>query len=830
MLTKSWWPVAILLIVSASTLRAQSNPADAPSTTQKPPARADNSERSYTLQPGEDPHNELVSPFLKHIVADQKEFWTTPARLTTKDLKWILPFSGITAAFIASDSWWSRQVNPAHEQTSLHVSDYGAYSLIGLGGASFVFGHMTRNDHLREAGLLAGEAAINATGLAYAFKEITQRQRPYQDDGNGHFFVGGASFPSEHSAIAWSIASVWAHEYPGWFSETAAYSLASVITATRVTAKQHFPSDVVVGSALGWVFGHEVYRAHHDPELGGSGWGNLIEDHAEQHPRNPNYMASPYVVLDSWIYPAMQRLIALGYIRSGILGMRPWTRMACAQLLQDARDRFPNDGVEEGSAGPLYETLLNEFAPELARLDGVANVGAQVDSIYTRATGVSGTPLRDSYNFGQTIVNDYGRPYWEGFNDVTGVSADAEAGPVSLYVRGEFQHAPAMPSYSPQVQAAVAAANLVPPFANGVPEVNQFSLLDSMASINIDNLQISFGNQSEWLGPDESGSFLMGNNAAPFPMVKIDDVVPHDIPGLSKILGPARFEFFVGQLSGQHWEYCSAPSCQSVPGYPGIVGPNISPQPFIHGEKISFQPTPNVEFGMGITAMFGGPGLPVTFGNFFRTYFAHSSTAVNNPGKRISAADLTFRVPRLENWLTIYLDSLVVDEISPIGSTRANVNPGIYLPQIPKVPKLEMRAEGINESRTTEFVPGFVYFDQRRFRDGYTNDGLLMGTPFGRVGRGGEGWLTYWLTPRNKIQINYRLQDASAKLIGGGRLVDYGATSEFMLGHDMSISGLFQYEQWRFPVLNAMRQDDETLSLQLTFYPHWRLHSSTGTR
>ena len=260
-------------------------------------------------------------------LGDQKQFWTSPARFRTKDLKWILPAAGITAAFIASDSWWSRQVNPSHQQTSLTVSDYGTYSLIGLSGASFLIGSMTHDGHLQEAGLLSGEAAINATGVTYLFKEITQRQRPLQGNGNGDFFTGGSSFFSEHSAIAWSIASVWAHEYPGWLSQMAAYGLASTITITRVTAKQHFPSDVIVGSALGWYFGRQVYRAHHDPELGGSPWGSLLPENTGEKPRNPNYMASPYVPIDSWIYPLLERLIALGYMQSNMLGMRPWTRL-----------------------------------------------------------------------------------------------------------------------------------------------------------------------------------------------------------------------------------------------------------------------------------------------------------------------------------------------------------------------------------------------------------------------------------------------------------------------------------------------------------------------
>jgi membrane-associated phospholipid phosphatase len=788
-----------------------------------PTAEAGSSTEGDELQPGEDPENRLLSPFLKHLVIDQKRFWISPAHMQTKDLNWILPGAGITAAFVATDSWWAKQVPLSHVATSKKVSDYGTYSLLGLSGTSFLLGQVKHDDLLSEAGLLAGEAAINSTVAAYAFGEMTQRQRPYQGNGHGDFFAGGSSFPSEHSALAWSVASVWAHEYPGWFSQMVAYGLASTVTLTRVTAKQHFPSDAIIGSALGWYFGRQVYKAHHDPELGGSTWGRVFEERTGERVRNPNYMASPYIPLDSWIYPALERLIAVGYIQSNVLGMRPWTRMACARLLQDAAQDLPDNGQEGDSPGRAFGALTTEFAIEIARLDGAANLGAGVESVYTRTMGISGTPVRDGFHFGESLTNDYGRPYWTGLNNITGLSADAEAGPVAIYFRGEYQHAPAMPSESSQTLAATAAADLTPPLAYGAATASNFELLDSMASVNINDVQISVGTQSVWLGPGESGALLMSNNAAPFPMLRIDDVVPHEIPGISRILGPFRTEFFIGQLSGHHWEFCAVSTCQAYPGYTDVVGPNISPQPFIHGEKISFQPTPNFEFGMGVTAMFGGPGLPVTFGNFFRTYYLHSPTAANDPGKRISAADFTYRVPGLRNWLTFYMDSLVVDEISPIGSTRANVNPGIYLPQIPRIPKLEFRAEGINESRARQFLPGFVYSDYRRFLSGYTNDGNLLANWVGREGRGGQGWLTYWFSPRNKLQLGYRLQTVSPDFIGGGRLADYSARGEFMAGPNVSVSGFLQYEQWSFPLLYATRESDVTASFQLTLHPRWRL-------
>ena len=728
---------------------------------------------------------------------------------------------------IAGDSWISKQIptKPSQLNRSLNISDYSLYSLIGVGGGSYLLGQMTHNDHLSEAGLLSGEAAINSTGVTYLFKEITQRERPNVGNGDGKFFQGGQSFPSEHSAIAWSIASVWAHEYPGILSQIVAYGLASTVTITRVTSQQHFSSDVFVGSALGWYFGRQVYRSHHDQSLGGAPWGDLFPKDDGPRTRDPKTMGSPSVALNSWVYPALERLAALGYIHSEYLGMRPWTRMECARMLEEAGDQLggADEPVDENDpAERLYAALRTEFAPETGRLDGAENLGASVDSIYTRGTEITGTPLTDGYHFGQTIVNDYGRPYGQGFNNVTGFTSHAVAGPFAISLQGEYQHAPGVSSDSPSTLEAIAAADFTPAYPNAIPSADQFRLINSSISFQAGNIQFSFGEQSPWLGPSESGSLLLSNNAAPFPMFRMETPSSFNIPFLSRFLGPVKTQYFIGQLSGHKWEECDAPTCQPFsPSLPGVVGPNISPQPFIHGEKISFKPTQNLEFGMGVTAMFGGPGLPVTLHNYFRTYYVHSTTAVNNPGKRISAFDVTYRIPGIRNWLTVYNDSLVVDEVSPIGSNRPTVNPGIYMPQIPKIPKLEFRLEGIRTTHTSEFPPGFTYFDQRRFRSGYTNNGVLMGNWIGRDGQGGQAWVTYSMSPRNTIQFQYRNQEAQKDFVGGGHLNDYGVRGDFMLRPSLAFSGLVQYEEWRFPVLSTAGNSNVTASIQLTFYPHW---------
>jgi hypothetical protein len=780
-------------------------------------------EKSFELLPGEDPNNQLVSPFLAHLAGDQKQFWTSPARLRKKDLRWLVPFGGMTAAFIAGDSWLSKQVpdKPDQLDRSLKISDYTTYALIGAGGGAFLLGHMTHNDHLSETGLLAGEAAINSTAITYLLKTATQRPRPLQDNGNGTFFQGGASFPSEHSAIAWSIASVVAHEYPGPLTKLMAYGMATAITMTRVTSKQHFPSDVIIGSALGWYFGRQVYRAHHDPELGGTAWGNFYDAPAETGPRDPANMSSPDVPPDSWVYPAFERLQALGYIHSGYLGMRPWTRMECARLLEEANGKIGNaedPGREDGQGEKIYTALAEEFGQETARLNGAANLGVSLDSIYTRVTNISGPPLHDSYHFGQTIINDFGRPYAEGFNAIAGVSTHAVAGPLSFYIRGEYQHAPATPAYPLAAQLGIANADLTLPVSNQIAEINRFRILDSSVALTLRNTQISFGKQSLWLGPGESGSLLLSDNAESMVMLKIESVSPYKIPLISSIFGPVRSEFFLGQLAGHQFEINGST----------LIGPGgIKQQPYLHGYKVSFKPTDNLEFGMGITAQFAGPGLPFTWHNFVRTFYVHNQTGPTannaNPAKRYSAFDFSYRFPGLRKWLTVYNEALVVDEVSPIGSTRPTLNPGIYLPQLPKLPKMDLRAEGLHESLTNEFAPGFVYYGLRRYRSGYTNDGQLLGSWIGRAGRGGQGWLTYWFSPRGKIQMGYRQQMVSKDFIGGGRLSDYSARGELLLGRNVGLSGFLQYEHWWFPLLAPTPQSNVAASFQVTFNPHWQL-------
>src|SRR5258706_3248657 len=241
---------------------------------------------------------------LKNLVSDQNAIWTSPLHLRWADGSWLFPLAAVTGGFLATD----RAVPPAlstdpkklNRYTSF--SNYGVYSLIGAGGGLYVWSKISHDDHQRETGILAGEAAIDSVAVDTTLKYAFGRERPNQGQGLGNFFDHGVSFPSDHAVAAWSIASVIAHEYPGPLTQVAVYGMATAVSASRVLGRQHFPTDVFVGGAVGWLIGRQVYRPHHDPELGGGGWDPLSGSDEGEERRQPRNMGSPYLPLDSWVY------------------------------------------------------------------------------------------------------------------------------------------------------------------------------------------------------------------------------------------------------------------------------------------------------------------------------------------------------------------------------------------------------------------------------------------------------------------------------------------------------------------------------------------------
>jgi membrane-associated phospholipid phosphatase len=806
--------VAGSLVVGCLTASAQTAPEDrsGPNTPQKPVDSYDFSAASVDLK-----------SLPRNLFTDQRAFWSTPFHMTTAQWQWTVPLAFVGAGLLASDTAIEKHVPTNHSTVSheITLSNAGVAALAGVGGGMFLLGHLSNNDQQRETGLLAGEAGINAYLDTTVFKYAFGRQRPFTGGGRGLFFQGGDSFPSQHAAVSWAIASVIAHEYPGPVTQVLAYGTAGAISAARFAGQQHFATDVLVGSALGWYLGRQVFRAHSDYRAETAEWGTFNKSENETVP-DPGNMASSYVPLDSWVYPAMERLVALGYIESADSGMRPWTRMECARLLVEEVGKQIEDGEQGSEPQKLHAALSSEFSNEIARLGGAPNLGFQLGSVYTRLAGISGTPLRDGLHFGQTIINDYGRPYAEGFSNVTGFISHGETGPLSFFLRGEYQHSPSASPFSSQASQLIQAVDGLPspPPLTPTPAVNRFDVLEGYVGLQINNWQISFGKQSLWWGQDESGPTLFSTNAETILMLQINRVKPFQLPGVLGVLGPMRIDYLVGRLDGYHWVF------GANSGFIGSWTKSLSDEPFIIGEKLSFKPSADLELGISATALFGGPGVPATTHRLLKAMFSTGNGlpgTAGDAGDRRGGFDFSYRIPGMRDWLTLYADAFTDDEPNPwLAWNKAAFTSGLYLSHVPRIPNLDFRVEGIFTDLPggEPTVQHGFFYSNSRFKSGYTNEGNLIGSWIGRQGQGAQAWTTYWFNAKNKLQLNFRHQKVSSEFIaGGGSLTDLGASVDLWVHSNFDVSGWVQHERWLFPAIQPDASNNVTAALQISIEP-----------
>src|SRR5438132_13982689 len=54
--------------------------------------------------------NTIGKRYLQHLVWDETDIWTSPAKVRPRNLQWLIPFVSISAGLFAEDSHLARQV------------------------------------------------------------------------------------------------------------------------------------------------------------------------------------------------------------------------------------------------------------------------------------------------------------------------------------------------------------------------------------------------------------------------------------------------------------------------------------------------------------------------------------------------------------------------------------------------------------------------------------------------------------------------------------------------------------------------------------------------
>jgi Capsule assembly protein Wzi len=515
-----------------------------------------------------------------------------------------------------------------------------------------------------------------------------------------------------------------------------------------------------------------------------------------------SFMASSAVPLDSWVYPAFDRLIALGYALSGMQGMRPWTRLECARLIEEARQSLNAQGdAANPEAKRIVDRLALEFVYETALLRGESpNRSAGVTEAYFRATQISGPPLRDAFHFAQTIDDDFGRPYGQGFNSIAGIQVHAEYGPFAVVLRGESQQARSLFAYNPAALEAIASMDDLPvqPLP-GISALARVRPVEATVSMNLLGWQATFGEQSQWWGQLRSTSLILSNNAEAPVVLLIQHDKPVQFPGVFAYLGKINNTFFLGQLRGQHYVRGPVPALTLF----GSATKTLNPQPFLWGDQLDLKISPNFELGFEITCMWAGYGRPATVGTWLHTFSFHGNAQPVDPGKRYGGFQFAYKLPGLRQ-VSLYTDALSNDEPTPVlYATRSAISPGIYIARLPHWDRVDLRAEAAytNIPHYADGV-GAIYFNQH-YASGYRNAGQLMGSWVGRAGTAFDAQTNYWISAVSRVDFSVRRQFNDRHMIGGGDLTDFSAHTFLELHGPLQLEGSLTAERWRFPILQS---------------------------
>jgi hypothetical protein len=560
-----------------------------------------------------------------------------------------------------------------------------------------------------------------------------------------------------------------------------------------------------------------------------------------------DHLGSAYIPVDSIVYPMALRLYSMGYLDTAFINMRPWTRRSLLHMLEQCSPAIIAGGNDQAVdlLAKLDEYISSEGA-EIATPGEHFNRGNVygVDSVYTRMLGISGQTLHDSFHLGQTFAQDYGRPYEPGFNNITGFSTLNEYGRFSLYVRGEYQHSPASVGYSTtdtgnplapgglaetlsnidEIQYSGFNLNQATIPAGTITTQNPFRLQEATLSFHVLGHEISGGKSDAWNGPGMGSAMIWSNNAEDIYSFRINRVEPLEIPWVSRVLGPLRYDFFVGSLKGH-------------------TAPN---EPWVHSEMFSFAPTKNFQFAFSRSVVWGGHGHgclqpdgsitpcdePITIHTFLKSFFSVNDTtgaekySVNDPGARFSGFSFSWRLPFVSHHLTLYTDSITHDDVSPISAPRrAGYRPGLYLSQVPGLPKLDFRIEGVStDCSTNACVHGNPDYWEVVQRQGYTNKGFIMGDWIGREAMGGQAWLTYHLSANEWVQLEYLKKRTPTDFIPGGTSQNQFKVDVLKrLGKDLELNAWVQIERWKAPIYidksNNAANVNSAVAVQLTWFP-----------
>ena len=169
---------------------------------------------------------------------------------------WLL---GFFVAFRLSAQHWDIHAVETVNKWDVHnfsrgLSHSGPVLSVGIPTAMGIYALIRKDEPLLKEAIYIGTSVVEAVCITHGLKYAFDRRRPYEKYPNRIHPVGreeSPSFPSGHTAAAFSLATSLSITYPKWYVIAPSAVWACGVGFARINQGVHYPTDVLAGAAIG---------------------------------------------------------------------------------------------------------------------------------------------------------------------------------------------------------------------------------------------------------------------------------------------------------------------------------------------------------------------------------------------------------------------------------------------------------------------------------------------------------------------------------------------------------------------------------------------------
>jgi len=228
-------------------------------------------ESAFGAETGQEPvqkTDRFNKDYLTKFGRDFGRVYTAPKHWDKGDALKFLAVAGTGVLLFAFDQniqdWVQKRRTGTSNDVFKGINNLGSGLYVGgLLAALYASGEISRENSLRKTALLSLESWLTSAVFTTGVKVIVGRARPWTGESSHSFHPfsarsGHNSFPSGHACTAWSVATTIADQTDSPIVDGLAYTLATLVSFSRVHNNDHWASDAFVGSAVGYFMAKKV--------------------------------------------------------------------------------------------------------------------------------------------------------------------------------------------------------------------------------------------------------------------------------------------------------------------------------------------------------------------------------------------------------------------------------------------------------------------------------------------------------------------------------------------------------------------------------------------